>query len=170
MILIVCGVSGCGKTTTGKLLSQRLGLKFYDADDFHSKSNVEKMSNGLPLTDEDRKPWLETLATNLSQWQSEGGAVLACSALKESYRKPLNDSCEDVRWITLRVPEGLLAERVSTREHFFDQRLLQSQLEIFEIPYYGCVVNAFGTPDEIVDNIILQLGIDKVAKDRLSTI
>ena len=82
MIFIVCGVSGVGKTTTGKLLSESLELPFFDADDFHPASNVDKMSRGIPLDDADRQPWLETLACELAEWEKQGGAVLACSALK----------------------------------------------------------------------------------------
>ena len=157
MIYIICGVSGCGKTKIGKLLAERLELDFFDADDFHPTSNLEKMSNGQPLTDKDRKPWLKTLATNLSVWQAHGGAVLACSALKESYRRSLAGGCEDVSWVTLIVPEELLVARLRARRHFFDRRLLHSQLDIFETPSYGCLVEAIGTPNEIVDNILMQL-------------
>ena len=92
MIWIIIGVAGSGKTTIGKLLAARLGIPFLDADDFHPQSNVTKMQSGIPLNDTDRQPWLETLADLLAQ-QAEGkGAVLACSALKESYRKTLSQN------------------------------------------------------------------------------
>ena len=80
------GVSGCGKTTVGKGLAEKLNLPFYDADAFHSAANIEKMAHGTPLTDDDRHDWLATLATKLNEWEKAGGAVLACSALKEKYR------------------------------------------------------------------------------------
>ena len=82
-MIVVMGVSGCGKTTIGKLLSERTGLAYYDADDFHPPSNIENMAQNIPLSDADRLPWLQTLAENIASWESGGGAILACSALKE---------------------------------------------------------------------------------------
>ena len=84
MLLVVGGVSGVGKSTVGALLAEALGLPFYDADNFHPPANIEKMASGQPLDDGDRGPWLESLASNLATWEEQGGAVLACSALKES--------------------------------------------------------------------------------------
>ncbi|MDQ3550649.1 MAG: gluconokinase, partial [Bacteroidota bacterium] len=100
MIYIVMGVSGSGKTTIGQLLANALHLPFYDADDFHPVENIQKMAAGTPLTDEDRQQWLETLAGNIKLWSKEGGAVLACSALKEKYRIILQSIPSDsLTWI-----------------------------------------------------------------------
>jgi carbohydrate kinase (thermoresistant glucokinase family) len=89
MLIIVMGVSGSGKTTVGRQLAHQLHLRFYDADDFHSERNVEKMRQGTPLTDEDRHDWLAKLAAGLAAWGQAEGAVLACSALKEQYREAI---------------------------------------------------------------------------------
>lgn len=155
MIIIVCGVSGTGKSTIGKLLADTLQLPFYDGDDFHPKSNVQKMQNGIALNDQDRAPWLNQLSTELAQWESEKGAVLACSALKESYREMLSTKCKaPITWIVLNGSKALLTERLDAREgHFFDSHMLTSQLNTLELPDYGLVINVALTPEEIVDTI-----------------
>ena len=159
MLLVVCGVSGVGKTTIGILLSEALEIPFHDADDFHPASNVEKMSSGIPLDDGDRRLWLETLARNLSVWEKEGGAVLACSALRERYRTILGSRCsERIRWIVLHANEAVLADRLASRKgHFFDRRLLGSQLDALEIPDYGWLIDAQPSPREIVNEILMRL-------------
>ena len=159
MILVVCGVSGVGKTTIGRLLAEALELPFYDADDFHPASNVEKMSNGIPLDDGDRRPWLDTLASHLYAWEKEGGAVLACSALKERYRTILGSRCgERIRWIVLHANEKVLADRMASRTgHFFDRQLLGSQLDTLEIPDYGWLIDVQPSPQEIVNELLMRL-------------
>ena len=159
MLLVVCGVSGVGKTTIGRLLAEALKIPFYDADDFHPESNVDKMSNGIPLGDGDRRPWLDTLASHLSEWEKEGGAVLACSALKERHRRTLGSRCrEHMRWIVLHANEAVLADRIASRTgHFFDRRLLGSQLDTLEIPDYGWLIDVQSSPQEIVNEIIMRL-------------
>ena len=159
MVFVVCGVSGVGKTTIGGLLAEALKIPFHDADDYHPASNREKMSNGIPLDDGDRRPWLDTLASNLSVWEKEGGAVLACSALKERYRTILGSRCsERIRWIVLHASEALLADRVASRQgHFFDRQLLGSQLDALEIPDYGLLIDVQPSPREIVDEILMRL-------------
>ena len=159
MIFVVCGVSGVGKTTIGRLLSEALGIPFHDADDFHPVSNLEKLSSGIPLDDGDRQPWLDTLASELSAWEKEGGAVLACSALKERYRTILGSRCsERIRWIVLHASEAVLADRVASRKgHFFDRRLLGSQLDALEIPDYGWLIDGQPSPQEIVNEILMRL-------------
>ncbi|MFT4939528.1 MAG: carbohydrate kinase (thermoresistant glucokinase family) [Paraglaciecola sp.] len=159
MIMIVCGVSGTGKSTVGKRLSEVLKLPFFDADDFHPQSNVEKMQSGIALNDEDRQPWLETLASQLASWESEGGAVLACSALKEAYRQTLASQCaENITWIILHGSAQLLSERLKYREdHFFDPRLLVSQLNTLELTDDAWVIDVQATPDEIVADILQRL-------------
>jgi carbohydrate kinase (thermoresistant glucokinase family) len=140
-------------------LSKALDIPFFDADDFHPASNVEKMSSGIPLDDGDRRPWLEILARRLSEWEKAGGAVLACSALKESYRVLMESSCdESIRWIFLLGCEEVLATRLASRkEHFFDPDLLASQLEALEIPDYGWRIDVESPPRDIVNDIIERL-------------
>lgn len=159
MLVVVGGVSGAGKSRIGQLLAERMAMRFFDADDFHPASNVEKMANGIPLDDDDRMPWLEVLAVRLAGWEKEGGAVLACSALKESYRAVLESSCTGpIQWIFLTGSEMLLAERLSSRKgHYFDPMLLKSQLDSLEIPDYGWQVDIDAAPEEIVENILERL-------------
>ena len=159
MLVIVGGVSGSGKSTIGKLLSEKLKLPFYDGDDFHPQSNIEKMANGQALTDQDRQPWLLELAEHLSLWQKQGGAVLACSALKESYRKTLSSIEKDqIHWVILTASEALLKERLANRrDHFFDQRLLDTQFAALETPDYGLVIDVASSVEETVEQIIKAL-------------
>lgn len=156
MLFVVCGVSGTGKTTIGKLLSGALDLPFIDADDYHPATNIEKMRSIGPLDDEDRQPWLETLAEGLSEWEEQGGAVLACSALKESYRSTLGSKCSgDLTWIVLHGSRELLNDRLVSREgHFIDEKLLGSQLDAFEEPDYGLRLDVNASPDEIVREVL----------------
>ena len=116
-IFIICGVSGVGKSTVGALLAERLGLDFHDADDFHSPKNKAKMQNGMALSDADRAPWLDAMRTQMAAWSAQGGAVLACSALKESYRQILLDGHDGpVRWVVLNGEEELLRKRIELYE------------------------------------------------------
>ena len=156
MIIIVCGVSGCGKSTIGKRLAERLKLSFFDGDDFHSKANIEKMKSGRPLDDDDRQPWLETLASRLPQWDAQGGAVLACSALKETYRQTLGSKFSgQINWVFLTGSEALLRERINARAgHFFDPALLRSQLETLELPDYGQRIDVTPSPKTITNLIV----------------
>jgi carbohydrate kinase (thermoresistant glucokinase family) len=131
-ILIVMGVAGSGKSTVGRLLAERLGWPFLDGDDLHPTESVEKMRRGVPLTDADRLPWLERLAELIRQRES---AVLACSALKESYRRILSGGDPRVRFVYLRADPALLASRLEKRTgHFFARTLLDSQLATLEEP------------------------------------
>lgn len=159
MIVIVCGVSGTGKTTIGKLLSEELKLPFFDGDDFHPDSNVKKMNSGVALDDNDRQSWLESLATKLALWESESGAVLACSALKESYRETLASKCnEHINWIILNGSRELLTDRLNSRQgHFFGSLLLESQLNTLELPGYGLLIDVQSPLNEIVKTILNQV-------------
>lgn len=159
MIIIVCGVSGTGKSTIGKLLARKLELTFHDADDFHPPHNVQKMASGKPLNDADRQPWLAQLAKNLPEWDDAGGAVLACSALKESYRQILaSNAAIDVQWIMLTGSQEILTQRISSRQnHFFAPALLRSQLDVLELPEYGLLLDVKESPDSIVNSILQRL-------------
>ena len=132
------GVTGSGKTTIGKVLAERAGVVFADADDYHSEANKQKMAAGHPLTDADRQPWFEALNGLLLHWRhSQQGGVLACSALKASYRTTLTAGLPDgsVRFILLEVPKELLIERLKARHHeFMNPDLLDSQIAILETP------------------------------------
>ncbi len=151
MVYIVMGVSGCGKSTVGRMLADQLGLPFYDADAYHPAENVEKMKRSVPLTDEDRKPWLERLAREIVRWNANGGAVLACSALRERYRRVLSGG-DDERTLFVHLKGGmdLILERMSGREgHFFPPSLLESQFRTLEEPAGGITVPIDGTPEEV---------------------
>src|SRR5690606_6477920 len=127
MIIIVFGVTGCGKSTVGERLARELNLPFYDADKFHPEANVEKMALGIPLTDEDRWPWLDILAAKLKEWDRQKGAVLACSALNERYRRVLQ-SVPTIHWVLLEGTRELIRERLESRVgHFMNPALLESQ-------------------------------------------
>lgn len=162
MIYILMGVSGAGKTLIGKKLSDQLGLPFYDGDDFHPEANVQKMSSGQPLNDRDRRPWLMALARKVSEWNRSGGAILACSALKKSYRELLmsNNNPAQVIFIYLKGSPELIAGRLSDRsDHFMPEDLLASQFEALEEPKgeNAITVSVDQTPDEIVDEILGKL-------------
>ncbi|MXY90840.1 MAG: gluconokinase [Gammaproteobacteria bacterium] len=161
MIIIVCGVSGAGKTTIGQLLSEALKVPFFDADELHPCSNLRKMRSGIPLSDDDRQPWLEILAGKLSAWSEENGAILACSALKEVYRIELSRKCTTpITWIVLHGSQSLIGERLKSRKgHFFDAGLLGSQFEDFEAPDYGWLYDASAAPEAILSDILQRLGI-----------
>ncbi len=155
MIVIVCGVSGSGKSSVGARLADSLGVPFYDGDDFHPETNKAKMANGFALNDADRFPWLETLSEKLVCWEANNGAVLACSALSETYREHLVSKCaHPAFWIVLMGSEDLLATRLEGREgHFFDAALLRSQLEAFSPPEYGLHIDVGLPVEEIVDRV-----------------
>jgi len=159
MIYILMGVSGSGKTLIGTKLAKRLNLPFYDGDDFHPAANVEKMESGEPLNDNDRRPWLEKLRNEMQTWQQEGGAVLACSALKKKYRDILTaGNSLPVQFIYLKGTKELIAQRLSRREgHFMPEKLLDSQFRALEEPKRGeetIHVSINQQPKNIVDEII----------------
>lgn len=158
MIYVVMGVSGAGKTLIGSGLAKKLGIAFYDADDFHPQENVGKMSSGQPLTDRDRLPWLQLIARQMTGWEQTGGAVLACSALKESYRTLLSPPGIPVRFIYLKGSRELVARRISGREeHFMPESLLDSQFDTLEEPLNALAVSIDQPPDKIVDEILRRI-------------
>lgn len=155
------GVSGCGKTTVGRELQSLLNWDFYDADDYHPRENVEKMSGGIPLSDEDRKPWLERLAREIEKWNTDGGnAILACSALKRVYRKTLGVDDKSVITVFLKGDFDLLAERLRSRKgHYMPPDLLRSQLDTLEEPDDGLVFSVELPPVVIAKNVAEELGL-----------
>jgi gluconokinase len=154
MIVIVMGVVGAGKTTIGTLLAAQLHWEFADADDFHPSSNVEKIAQGIPLTDEDREPWLERLREAVVRWIAEGkNVVLACSALKRAYRTKLCAGPQ-VRFVFLKGSAGLIADRLRSRQgHFAGESILASQLADLEEPETAITIEIADTPERIVDEI-----------------
>lgn len=148
------GVSGSGKTTIGQALAKALKVPFYDADDYHPSDNVAKMKAGQPLTDADRRPWLEDLAKHIQHWCETGGGVLACSALKESYRQLLLSSGVPVQWIYLKGDMEMIQQRLQLRsEHFMPADLLQSQFDALEEPVYGWHLDSTKSPEDLVSNL-----------------
>lgn len=158
MVIILMGVSGCGKTSVGKQLSKQIGVPFFDADDYHPQSNIEKMSRNIPLSDVDRIPWLKTLAKQIEGWELSGGAILACSALKESYRKILSSGDVSIFWVFLEGSFELIQKRMKTRtNHYMKPELLQSQFDALEIPNYGLKIDIASNINNITNDIISKI-------------
>lgn len=157
--VVVMGVSGSGKSTVGVLLATRLGVPFRDADDLHPVANVEKMSRGIPLTDEDRAPWLDAVGAQLAA--APVGMVMACSALRQSYRDVVRAAAPDTVFAHLHGTQELLAERIGARrDHFMPPTLLESQLATLEAPDddEGVTVAIAADPDHIAQEIAAKLG------------
>ncbi len=161
MIVILMGVSGSGKTTIGTLLSERLHTSFADADAYHSAANKAKMAAGHPLNDDDRQPWLETLNTLLLSWFEAGkGGVLACSALKDVYRKTLVRGLppDAFAFVLLNGSKELIAERLSERKnHYMNPALLDSQFATLEPPANALRITNDRAPHIVVDEILQHL-------------
>jgi carbohydrate kinase (thermoresistant glucokinase family) len=156
MFVIVMGVTGCGKTTIGQLLADRVGLSFHDADDYHSPENRAKMAADIALSDEDRWPWLEHLARLAVEWQAQGGAVLACSALKQAHRDLLVQHVSEHAIVYLELPRVSAEQRLAARRghHQFVrdfQHLLDGQYRDLEPPKAALTLSAELPPDQIVD-------------------
>jgi carbohydrate kinase (thermoresistant glucokinase family) len=165
--VILMGVSGSGKSTVGASLAQRLECPFLDADDFHPAANVEKMKHGIPLNDEDRMPWLRRLHEELEHRLGSGASVvLGCSALKESYRKILEEGLSRIDFVFLDVDQVTLTERLGKRkDHFFPKELLESQFAALEMPSDAIVVDARLPFQDVVEQILNALKKKQPAKD-----
>jgi gluconokinase len=163
VIVVVCGVAGVGKTTIGRLLAQELGWEFYDADNFHPAANIEKMKAGIPLTDEDRWPWLDRLRQLIERClAAQENAVVACSALKRAYRDRLRVT-EEVRFVFLRASRPQVAGQLQRRRgHFMPATLLDSQLTDLEEPQadeYALMVDVKGLPRDVTSLIKTKLSL-----------
>ncbi|MEH2191430.1 MAG: gluconokinase [Nostoc sp.] len=161
MIIIIMGVSGSGKTTIGKLLADSLNWEFSDADTFHSSENVEKMRCGIALSEADRIPWLEDLQTAIKHWLQENkNVVLACSALKDSYRQFLVLDSESTKLVYLKGSYELIQIRLQERSnHYMSEKLLNSQFDTLEEPLDTIPMDVAQPPQIIVQNIRKALSI-----------
>jgi gluconokinase len=161
MILILFGVSGTGKTTIGGLLSERLGWRFVEGDDYHSPANRQKMQAGIPLTDEDRQPWLNVLHQIIKELIGQReNVVVACSALKQKYRDRLvaGFEADQFRFALLDLPRDLLRERIEKRHHpYMNPNLLDSQLATLEVPADVWRISVSGTAEEAVEQVCERL-------------
>lgn len=170
--LILMGVSGCGKSLIGAMLAKALGGQFDDGDDFHPPANKAKMSQKIPLTDEDRWPWLKNLRERILEMRPQGRwHVLACSALKRTYRDLLRgeDSKNELQFVYLKGSKELIASRLNARKgHFFKPELLDSQFAALEEPDAGeaIVADISGTPEEIVGEVMRVLGQAQAAASK----
>jgi carbohydrate kinase (thermoresistant glucokinase family) len=170
-ILIMMGPMGCGKTTVGRLLAQTLAWPFIDADDFHPAANVAKMRQGVALNDADRRPWLEALRAAIDRWRLAGqSGIMACSALKKTYRRILGVDQQTVRTVYLQGSFELLHARIEARRnHYMPTDLLQSQLDTLEPPAGGLTVDISVPPEAIVAHIINQIQIDSIDSSKKET-
>jgi carbohydrate kinase (thermoresistant glucokinase family) len=160
MVYVVMGVSGCGKSTIASELARRLNLPFHDADDYHPQSNIDKMRSGVPLEDGDREPWLKIISEEIAGWNRSGGAVLACSALKEKYRAILRgeNPPQDLIFICLAGAKETILRRMKAREgHFMPPDLLDSQFAALEEPREGITVSIDQEPELICKEIMEKL-------------
>ncbi len=158
MVILIMGVSGCGKTTVGKRVARLLNIPFLDADDLHPAANIQKMEKGLPLTDEDRVPWLKKVAEKMAKLEGQGSGVVACSALKERYRQVLtSDSSFPILLVYLKGTRDVLYRRLRQRkDHFMPPNLLDSQLKTLEEPRNALTLSIELTPEIICNRIIQQ--------------
>jgi gluconokinase len=161
MVVVVMGVAGSGKTTVGGRLARELGWSFHDGDDFHPPASVEKMRSGVPLTDADRLPWLEALRGVIERCLATGeDAVVACSALKGSYRRMLGADRPGVALVYLRGDAGLIGRRLAARQgHFMPPGLLESQLAALEEPVEALTLDAALDPAALVAAVRAHLGV-----------
>lgn len=165
-VLVLMGVSGCGKTTVGALLAGRLGWSSAEADDFHPLANITKMRSGLPLDDGDRLPWLEAIAAQIDRWRAAGEpGVVTCSALKRRYRDIIVGDRPEVRLVFLKGERDLIADRLAARlGHFMPPSLLESQFAALEEPTAEerpVVVSIHEPPHKLAERIIAELALEE---------
>jgi gluconokinase len=167
MILVLMGVSGCGKTTIGEKVAQGLACEYLDADSFHSQANIDKMHRGIPLNDEDRAPWLAAIRREIEACHRDGRThVFGCSALRQRYRDVLSDQGRDRQLIFVYLDGSyeLIHDRLAARtDHFFDARLLRSQFDALEVPINAIAVSIDQSVGQIVDEILRRLPGQPVA-------
>ena len=158
-VVFIMGVSGVGKSTIGNLLSEKLAIPFFDGDDFHPRSNILKMSNKQPLTDEDRKPWLETLNALAKEQLETGSCIIGCSALKQAYRDLLGKEIEEYCiWVHLQGTFEQIMGRLEGRAgHFMPAELLKSQFDTLQHSTESLDIDIKFTPEAIVEEIIEDL-------------
>jgi gluconokinase len=159
MVIVLMGVSGAGKTTVGRLLAEALGAEFAEGDAYHPPENIEKMRRGIPLEDADRWPWLRILAAQIDRWlAARKTVVLACSALKQSYRDVLAQGRPGVRFVHLEGDKALIRRRLDARRgHYMPAILLDSQFAALEPPADAVTVDVTGAPEAIVAEIVQRL-------------
>lgn len=166
-LIVAMGISGTGKSAVGSAVADRLGLPYADGDDYHPSSNIAKMAAGLPLTDEDRWPWLEDVAGWLSEHRASGG-VIACSALKRAYRDLLRRDADSVIFLHLAGDHDLIQERMENRDHFMPASLLASQestLEPLEDDEQGWELDIAPSIEQIIDEFVSRAGLQEPSAD-----
>ena len=157
-IIIVMGVSGCGKTTIAARLAEELRWTFIESDSYHSEEQIRKMASGIPLTDADRQPWLETLHALLVDMSSKDQpSVLACSALKEKHRQTLSAGLENIRFVYLKGDYDLIWQRMQKRQHYMKPSMLRSQFDALEEPENALVIDVALPSEKIVSEILQQI-------------
>jgi gluconokinase len=167
MIVVLMGVAGSGKTTVGQALAARMGWQFLDADDVHPPENIARMRAGVPLTDEQREPWLSALRARLLNADAAGrDVVVACSALRRTFRERLSEGVRAIRFVHLHADRDVIAQRLSTRaDHFAGPALLDSQFETLEEPEGAVEIDASEDVRSIVERIRRVLSeIDRTSK------
>lgn len=170
MIIVFMGISGSGKSTLGQMTAERLNVPFEEGDAYHPKSNVEKMAAGIPLTDEDRKPWLQILANAMTDWTSKGETrVLSCSALRKRYRDQFRAATSDLRFVFLDGAVDLVRNRMQERQsHFMPVALIESQIADLEVPEGEEDVirlDISAAPEELVDDVVAKLKAELASKE-----
>jgi gluconokinase len=169
IVILIMGVCGSGKTLIGEMLAKKLGFEFADSDKYHSAANKAKMQSGIPLTDDDRYSWLVALASVLDEWLAEGkNGILACSALKESYRHILIKQPQRSHILFLNGSYDLIASRLQERQHeFMNPNLLHSQFDTLEEPQNAINLDISPTPEEIVESACQKLAAAEQVKGRV---
>lgn len=158
-VIYIMGVAGSGKSTIGRRLSEAIGVPFFDGDDFHPQTNIDKMASGQALNDEDRKAWLESIINFVKKQLPKNSLIIACSALKQIYREQLEKGIENqTQWVYLKGDYNLIFQRMQQRkDHFMPSNLLTSQFETLEEPDHALVVSIDLAPEQIIEQISKQL-------------